>query len=101
MALIGTVVLVAFVRGAEDRAFEGEELVSALVAEQQIPAGTPVAQIEDMVSTEQVPEKIAPDGVISDLVQVTGQVTAVDILAGETLLAPRFVEADQFTSRRG
>lgn len=101
MAIIGTIVLVAFVQGAEDRALDGEELVSVLVTEQQIPAGTPVAELEDIVQTEEIPEKIAPDGVVSDLVQVTGQVTAVDILAGETLLAGRFVQPDQFSPRRG
>jgi pilus assembly protein CpaB len=99
MALIGTVVLVAFVRGAEDRALEGEELVSVLVSDQQIPAGTPVDDIENMVSSEQVPEKIAPENTISDLVQVQGQVAAVDIVAGETLVATRFVAADDFSAR--
>jgi pilus assembly protein CpaB len=101
MAVIGTIVLVVFVRGAEDRALEGEELVTALVAEQQIPAGTPVADIEDFLTTEQIPEKIAPEGVIADLVQVQGQLVASDIFAGETLVAGRFVEPEQFSARRG
>lgn len=101
MAVIGTVVLVLFVQGAEDRALEGEELVTVLVTEQQIPAGTPAAQLQDLVTTEQIPVKIAPPGVISDLVSVTGQVTAVDLLAGETLLAGRFVEPENFEARRG
>lgn len=101
MAIIGTIVLVAFVQGAEDRALEGEALVSVLVTEQQIPAGTPVAELEGLVVAEEIPEKIAPAGVVSDLVQVTGQVTAVDILAGETLLAGRFVQPDNFSARRG
>ena len=101
MAVIGTVLLVVFVRGAEDRALEGEELVTALVAEQQIPAGTPVADIESFVTTEQIPAKIAPEGVIADLVQVQGQLASADIFPGETLVAGRFVQPDQFTARRG
>jgi pilus assembly protein CpaB len=101
MAVIGTVLLVIFVQGAEDRALEGEELVTVLVAEQQIPAGTPVGDIEEFVQTEQIPEKIAPEGVIADLVQVQGQVAAADIIEGETLVAGRFVEPDQFSARRG
>ena len=101
MAIVGTVLLVVFVRGAEDRALEGEELVTALVAEQQIPAGTPASDIEDFVATEQVPAKIAPEGVIADLVQVQGQLVAADIFPGETLVAGRFVQPDQFTARRG
>lgn len=101
MAVIGTIILVVFVRGAEDRALEGEELVTVLVTEQQIPAGTPAAQMEDLVTTEQIPAKIAPEGVVSDLVQVQGLVNSVDFLAGETLLAGRFVEPENFNARRG
>lgn len=101
MAVIGTIILVVFVRGAEDRALEGEELVTVLVTEQQIPAGTPAAQMEGLVTTEQIPAKIAPEGVVSDLVQVQGLVNNVDFLAGETLLAGRFVEPENFNARRG
>ena len=101
MAVVGTVLLVIFVQGAEDRALEGEELVTVLVAEQQIPAGTPVADIEEFVQTERIPEKIAPEGVIADLVQVQGLVAAADIIEGETLVSGRFIEADQFSARRG
>jgi len=101
MAVIGTVVLVLFVQGAEDRALEGEELVQVLTATQRIPAGTPAAQIEEFVDVEDIPIKIAPEGVISDLVSVSGQVTAVDIVPGETLLASRFVDPDNFSARPG
>ncbi|HEU5084457.1 MAG TPA: hypothetical protein VFU14_14030 [Acidimicrobiales bacterium] len=101
MAIVGTGVLVLFVQGAEDRALEGEELVEVLTAEQQIPAGTPADQLQDLVSSEQIPVKIAPEGVISDIVSVSGQVTNVDIVPGETLLASKFVSPDNFTARRG
>ncbi len=100
MAVVGTIVLVVFVRGAEDRALEGETLVSVLVADQPIPAGTPVAQIGGIVHTEQIPEKIAPVGVIADLVQVQGLVANVDIVQGETLVASRFIDAAQFSARK-
>lgn len=101
MAVIGTVVIVFFVQGAEERALEGEELVTVLTAEERIPAGTPAGQIEELVVEEQIPVKIAPEGVISDLVQVSGLVTTTDVFAGETLLAGRFVEPEQFSARRG
>ena len=99
MALIGTIVLVVFVRGAEDRALAGEKLVSVIVADQQIPAGTPASQLEELVEIEQIPEKVAPQGVMSDLASVTGKVSSVEILPGETVLAGRFVEPDQFSAR--
>ncbi len=100
MAVVGTIVLIVFVRGAEDRALKGETLVTVLVADQQIPAGTPVAQMENLVHTEQIPEKIAPIGVIADLVQVQGKVANVDIVTGETLLASRFVDPNAFSARK-
>lgn len=101
MAVVGTVVLVLFVQGAEDRALEGEELVTVLTVQTKIPAGTPAVQLEDFVETEQIPKKIAPEGTIADLVSVTGLIAAVDFYPGEVLLAQRFVEASNFSARRG
>lgn len=101
MAVVGTILLVVYVQGAEDRALEGEELVTVLVARQQIPVGTPAAQLEDLVRNEQVPSKIAPEGAISDLVQVSGLLTNVEILEGETLLVGRFSESGTFSAQRG
>jgi pilus assembly protein CpaB len=60
-----------------------------------------VADIEDFLTTERIPEKIAPEGVIADLVQVQGQLVAADIFPGETLVAGRFVAPEQFSARRG
>lgn len=100
MAIVGTGALVLFVQGAEDRALEGEELVTVLTAEATIPAGTPAEQLDGLVSEERIPTKIAPEGVVSDLVSLAGLVTAVDLVPGETLLANRFVDPDNFTARR-
>lgn len=100
MALIGTGILVMYVRGAEDRALAGERLVTVLQANQTIPAGTPVGEIQGLIEPEEIPEKIAPEGILTDLVQVSGQVTASEILAGETLLAGRFVAAEGFSASR-
>jgi len=101
MAIVGTGVLVMFVQGAEDRALEGEELVTVLTAESAIPAGTPAEQLEGLVSEERIPTKIAPEGVVSDLVSLAGLVTSVDLVPGETLLVNRFVDPENFTARRG
>lgn len=101
MAVVGTIILVVFVQGAEDRALEGEELVTVVVARQRIPVATPAAQLEDLVDTEQIPKKVAPEGAISDLVQVSGLLTNVEILEGETLLVGRFSESGTFSAQRG
>ena len=101
MAIVGTGVLVLYVQGAEDRALEGEELVRVLTATAPIPAGTAAAQLEELVEEEDIPVKVAPEGVISDLVSVSGLVTAVELVPGEVLLANRFVEAGNVQARRG
>ena len=101
MAIVGTGVLVLYVQGAEDRALEGEELVRVLVATAPVPAGTPAAQLEDLVEEEDVPVKVAPEGVISDLVSVSGLVTAIELVPGEVLLANRFVEPGNVVNRPG
>lgn len=101
MAIVGTGVLVLYVQGAEDRALEGEELVRVLTATVPIPAGTPVEQLAELVEEEDVPVKVAPEGVISDLVSVSGLVTAVELVPGEVLLVNRFVESGDVVARRG
>lgn len=101
MAIVGTGVLVLYVQGAEDRALEGEELVRVLTATAPIPAGTSAEQLVDLVEEEDVPVKVAPEGVISDLVSVSGLVTAVELVPGEVLLANRFVEAGNVVARGG
>ncbi len=101
MAIVGTGVLVLYVQGAEDRALEGEELVRVLTATAPIPAGTSAAQLEELVEEEDVPVKVAPEGVVSDLVSVSGLVTAVELVPGEVLLANRFVEAGNVQARSG
>jgi pilus assembly protein CpaB len=101
MAIVGTGVLVLYVQGAEDRALEGEELVRVLTADAPIPAGTPAAQLEDLITEEDVPVKVAPEGVISDLVSVSGLVTAIELVPGEVLLSNRFVEPGNVTARPG
>ena len=102
MAIIGTVVIVFFVQGAEDRALSRR-------GPRHRPdgrgSGSPPARrrvrSKELVKEEKIPVKIAPEGVISDLVQVNGLVTNTDIFAGETLLAGRFIDPEQFSARKG
>lgn len=99
-ATVGTVALVAFVRGAEDRALAGERLVKVLVVKDRIAAGTPAKEIAGDVSTERVPTKVRAEDAVTSLDALTGKVTSVDLLPGEQLTAARFVEPDIFERRR-
>jgi pilus assembly protein CpaB len=92
LLLVGTVVLVAYVRGADARALAGTRTVEVLVADQPIPEGTSGNALADLVRTEALPEKAAVTGRVTDLAALADQVATVDIQPGEQLLASRFAD---------
>ena len=94
LALVGTVVLVAYVRGADARALAGVQTVDVLVVAQPVPAGTAAAELAGLVRAEQVPVKAAVPGRVADLADLAGQVATVDLQPGEQLLAARFARED-------
>lgn len=99
LALIGTVALVAFVAGAEERALEGEELIEVYVVTEPIVGGTAGEDIEEQVVVEEVPAKVRPVGAVDNLASLRGRVAAVDLQPGEQLIDTRFVEVAEFNSR--
>jgi pilus assembly protein CpaB len=94
LIVVGTVVLVAYVRGADNRALAGVQTVEVLVADQPIPEGTPAEQLGQLVRIEVLPVKAALDGRVTDLSALAGQLAVVDLQPGEQLLASRFQSPD-------
>jgi pilus assembly protein CpaB len=94
LLVVGTAVLVAYVRGADSRALAGVRTVEVLVADQLVPEGTTADQLGDLVRTDIVPAKTAVDGRVTDLESLAGQVATVDLQPGEQLLASRFGSPD-------
>jgi pilus assembly protein CpaB len=94
LALVGVVVLLAYVRAADARALEGVHTVSVLVVDQPIPAGTPGDQLTGLVRTELLPAKAATPGRVTSLTELAGRVATVDLQPGEQLLATRFEPPD-------
>jgi pilus assembly protein CpaB len=94
LLVVGTAVLLAYVRGADSRALAGVRTVEVLVADQLIPGGTTADQLEYLVRTDLVPAKTAVDGRVTDLDSLAGQVATVDLQPGEQLLASRFGSPD-------
>lgn len=90
LLVVGTVVLLAYVKGADARALAGVRTVEVLVADQPIPEGTAGDQVASLVRTETVPAKTAVAGRVTDLASLSGRVATVEILPGEQLLAARF-----------
>ena len=95
LAAVGTTVLVGFVRGAEDRALAGQETVEVLVVRENIERGTPADQIGASVVSERIPAKVMANGSVVNLEDLDGQVATVDLIAGEQLVAGRFIELAQ------
>ena len=93
LAGVGTILLISYVRGAEQRATGGEARVGVLVVSEAIPQGTAAEDIAGRVRTESVPVKVAAEGAIADLGLVAGLVTDVDLLPGEQLVQGRFATA--------
>src|SRR5690242_3384370 len=98
LLVVGSVVLLAYVNGADARALAGVRSVDVLVAEQLIPKGTSGDQLADLVGTEKVPAKTAVAGRVTELSALAGQVADVDILPGEQLLSGRFVSPASLTA---
>lgn len=93
LGVVGTFVLVAYVRGAEDRAVAGEKMTSVVIATKSVDAGTASEDLSVATKNEKVPAKARPDSAISSLKEVKGLVTTTDLVAGEQLLRTRFAQA--------
>lgn len=100
IAALGTAALVVFVKNAEDRALEGEEVVNVLVVQESIPAGTLASEIEGALKLEKVPAKVVNSGAVGDLTGLGGLVVAIDLLPGDQLTSQRLVTPEQFSPSR-
>jgi pilus assembly protein CpaB len=98
LAAVGTLVLVGFVRGAEDRALAGQETAEVLVVSEHVERGTASEDLTASVSTERVPAKVRAEGSVVSLDDLEGQVAAIDLVAGEQLVAGRFTTVQELQS---
>lgn len=90
LAVLGGVVLVGWVNGADARALAGTRTVPVLVVVDPVPAGTAVEELGDAVATAELPAMSVPTGALDSLVSLAGYVTSTDLVPGEQLLAARF-----------
>src|SRR4051812_46863041 len=94
LAVVGAVLLIGYVRGADDRAFNGAKLTEGLVVQDEIPAGTAGAELGTTVDLKSVPVAYVADGAITDVADLAGLVAAVPLEPGEQVLASRFVKPE-------
>ncbi|MGR0219684.1 Flp pilus assembly protein CpaB [Agromyces sp. ZXT2-6] len=92
LAIVGTVVLVGYVRGADQRAAEGAEFVDVYVVDENIPEGTPAEEIEELISRTELPAISVAEDRVTDLADLVGLVTAAELLPGDQLREDRFID---------
>lgn len=102
LAVVGAVLLIQYVRGADERALAGQQTTTVLVVSKDIPLGTPASDIAGSVQAKEVPRAVVVPGAVTDLGQVpAGNVTNTGLKVGEQLLATRFVApgSDEITAQ--
>jgi pilus assembly protein CpaB len=92
LAVIGTVLLVVYVQGADNRAAQGLDPVNVLVVKEQVPAGTKAEDLNNYVELAAIPQSAVPEGALEGLGDQTGKVTSVALEPGEQLLTSRLVD---------
>jgi len=92
LALLGTITLVTYVAAADQRAAAGAEFVDVFVVDEEIPQGTPGAEINELVSATELPAISVTDDHVTDLAELEGLVTSAALLPGEQLRADRFID---------
>jgi pilus assembly protein CpaB len=98
LAVIGTGAVLAYVSRANARAMAGLKAVTVLVAQQQIPAGTPAgaAWQDGSLREEQLPAgSVSTDAVGSITADLGSLVMSTDVMPGQVLLRPMLVPAVQ------
>jgi pilus assembly protein CpaB len=100
-ALVATAALVVYVNGADRRAIRDQEPVLVYRAKARIAAGTTgeKAQNDGLIERTELPRKAVARDAIRSLEQLGGRVAAVDIVAGEQLLATRWVGVEDVAGR--
>ncbi len=93
LAVVGTFALIAYVRSAKDDAVAGEQLAQVYVVSDDIAKGTPVADMTDVVTLTDVPERLVAPDAVTDLTTLDDTfVASVDLQRGEQLLENRLVD---------
>lgn len=101
LTLFGTFVIIAYIGAADRRAREGMELVTVLLADDEIGANVPAEDVADAVVTREIPRNLRQPDAIDNLETVEGQVTTSPIRRGEQIVERQFGEAGQGGSTAG
>jgi len=97
LALAGTGAVLVYVQQADTRALAGQAAVQVLVAQRQIPSGTPASSAlsEGLLATQTLPAQSVPAAAVRSLGGQGSLVTSSDIQPGQLLLRQMLVPAAQ------
>ncbi|GAA1739242.1 Flp pilus assembly protein CpaB [Aeromicrobium alkaliterrae] len=90
LAILAIGALVVYAGNADDRALEGTESVEVLRATETIAVKTPASEIADKVEVVKIPKSAEVPGAIRSLDELEGQVSKVEIVAGDQLADSKF-----------
>lgn len=98
LAIVGAILVMNYAQGADTRAVQNLDPVSVLVVKQAVPAGTSVAALAPFVAVEELPGTAVAKSALKNLDDVTGKVTAVQLLPGEQLVAERLIQPEELAT---
>ncbi|MDH6182297.1 pilus assembly protein CpaB [Microbacteriaceae bacterium SG_E_30_P1] len=104
LAIAGGVLLVNYVRGADQRASEGAELTPVLVVTDTVPQGTLASELELFVEQREVPAAFRAEGAftsVDELAEVADLVTTAALVSGEQLVRERFASPESLVESGG
>ncbi|MBM7831989.1 pilus assembly protein CpaB [Agromyces cerinus] len=99
LAVLGAILLVGYVRGADARAAQGAELTDVYIVQELIPRGTPGEDVTEFVKVDSMQTRNVAEGIVTDLDELAGLVADAEILPGEQLLEARFIDPAELAAR--
>jgi pilus assembly protein CpaB len=99
VAALGTTLVFAYVKRADDRALKHQAPVEVLVAKAEIKAGTSVQQAESqgLFKLQEIPLSATVAGHLRDTRTITDLVAVSDIFPGEQIIADKFARVGSTT----
>jgi pilus assembly protein CpaB len=92
VAIVGTVLLITYVTGADRRALANTETEDVYVVQKAVTQGASAATLGDAVVKKPIPKVAIPADTVRDLSTLSGKVASAALEPGEELLSSRFVD---------
>lgn len=93
LAIFGTVMLVTYVAGADQRAMAGTRTTNVVIVQKEIASGTLVSKFGEAVQIKQIPTNMVATGALTDLKSVQDKVAAMKLLPGDQISNARLTDA--------